>query len=60
MAPLPEDLRTVLGKDNLVDMWKQAVEVEPRLVTDFYDIRGGTLGIEKDWQVRRHEAQSTE
>jgi hypothetical protein len=29
VAPLPDDLQAVLEEDNLVNMWKQAVEVEP-------------------------------
>jgi len=50
IAPLPDDLRSVLERDELQALWKTAIEKEPRLATDFIDYRGGTLGTKKKWQ----------
>ena len=55
VAPLTDDLKRVLES---LEGWHEAVEKEPRLATVFYDERGGTKGIFKDWQKQRHISDS--
>ena len=42
LAPLPKELRDVLGK--IPDLWKDALRVEPRLSLESYDMKGGSFG----------------
>jgi tRNA pseudouridine65 synthase len=51
VAPLPRELLCVFQSDDVRDMWNEAVAQEPRLAAKWIDIRGGTLGIRKDWQI---------
>ena len=48
VAPLPDDLLTVWSR---LDCWGSAGEREPRLLHEWIDERGGTLGELKDWQI---------
>jgi len=49
-APLPDDLKCAL--ESLQPLWEEAVAAEPRLASEWFDERGGTLGIRKEWQQR--------
>ena len=53
VAPLPEDFRSVLEREELAELWRIACTNEPRLKTPFIDIRTGTL--EKQWQRQNGE-----
>jgi RNA pseudouridylate synthase len=46
VAPLPPELSAVLHLDEMRDLWKVAVEKEPRLALEPYDEKGWTTGRE--------------
>lgn len=44
MAPLTSDFKEALQHERLRSLWEEATLVEPRLIMDPYDERGGTFG----------------
>jgi len=53
MAPLTPDFAMALQHEKLAPLWKEATRLEPRLLMEPYDDRGGTFG--RHYQKRRHE-----
>ena len=47
IAPLLDDLSSVLSCTELQPLWKEAVRKYPRLAMEPYDFRGGTFGRRK-------------
>lgn len=43
-APLPKELVNVLERDDMIDLWSQAKEKDPRLSLEPLDEKGGTFG----------------
>jgi len=43
-APLPTELLSVLQRDELKDMWQEAIKKDETLMMEHVDIRGGTYG----------------
>lgn len=58
VAPLTQDLRSVLEQKKLAELWQAACDNEPRLETAFIDIRSGTSGPKKGWQKTKGESAS--
>jgi tRNA pseudouridine65 synthase len=51
VAPLPENLKSVLEQNGLKELWEKALQKEPNLASAWIDERGGTLGRKKIWQL---------
>lgn len=50
VAPVPENLKSVLNSPSLARLWSDGCSQESSLSTDWIDKRGGTLGFKKSWQ----------
>ena len=58
VAPIPPELRSFLQSINDGQLWDEAIQREPKLLqTEWIDKRGGTLGLEKEWQKQRRLEQ---